>query len=154
MFNNPRMDFILALTVSLSATLAFAPHTVRAAPVEVSVLGVPAAKGHVRVQLCTRDTFLRRVCPYRGEATASVGATVVRFDGVAPGRYAVQAFHDETDQGVVHQNLLGIPRERIGFSNDASLGLRGPRFEDAAFPVGTETARVNLTLRRVFGVGA
>jgi uncharacterized protein (DUF2141 family) len=154
MFNNPKTDFIFALAVSMAATLALAPRAVHAAPVEVAVLGVPAAKGHVRVQLCTRDTFLRRVCPYRGEATAAAGATVVRFDAVAPGRYAVQAFHDETDQGVVHQNLLGIPRERIGFSNDAPLGLRGPRFEDAAFPVGTETTRVNLTLRRVFGVGA
>ncbi len=68
-----------------------------------------------------------------------------------PGEYAVQAFHDDTDQGVIHRNLLGLPRERIGFSNDAPLHVRGPRFKDAAFSVGAEVERITLRLRRLFG---
>jgi uncharacterized protein (DUF2141 family) len=122
-----------------------------ATSVEVAVTGVARARGHVRVELCTRDTFLTEACPYQGAAPAEVGATVVQIPEVPPGVYAAQAFQDETDQGVVHQNLLGVPRERVGFSNDAPLHLRGPRFKDAAFRVGDDVKRITLRLRRLFG---
>ncbi len=136
---------------AMGAVLAPAP-SAHAALVEIAVSGVAHARGHVRVQLCTRTTFLTKTCPYRGEAVATIGgATVVRIDQVAPGQYAVQAFHDETDQGVVHQNLLGVPREKIGFSKDAPITLRGPRFDDAAFPVAGSQEVVSLTLRSLFG---
>jgi len=120
--------------------------------VEIDVTGVAAARGHVRVELCTKETFLTSSCPYQGEAPAVVGSTLVMVEA-PPGEYAVQAFHDETDQGVVHQNLLGIPRERIGFSNDARLHARGPLFADAAFQVGDEGRRITIKLRRLFGRG-
>ena len=71
------------------------------------------------------------------------------INNVPPGQYAAQVFHDLTDQGVVHQNFLGIPREPIGFSNDASVGLTGPKFHDAAFNLRAETLRIMLKLRRI-----
>src|SRR5579859_5200273 len=132
------------------AALAIATPAV-ATSVEVAVTGVARARGHVRVELCTRDTFLTQDCRYQGAAPAEVGATVVQIPEVPPGVYAAQAFQDETDQGVIHQNFLGVPRERVGFSNDAPLHLRGPRFKDAAFPVGDEVKRITLRLRRLFG---
>jgi len=122
----------------------------RAALVEVDVTGVEDARGHVRVALCTRDTFLKTTCPYQGVAEAKTGDTVVTVDDVPPGLYAAQVFHDTTDAGVVHQNLLGIPKEAIGFSNDAPLHARGPRFDDAAFPVEDGLQRITLKLRRLF----
>lgn len=122
----------------------------RAAVVEIAVTGIVEARGHVRVQLCTKDTFLKPSCPYEGAAPATVGATMVKINAVEPGEYAVQAFHDESDQGVVHQNFLGIPRERIGFSNDAAVHVHGPRFKDAAFMVGQEAERITLKVRHLF----
>jgi len=139
--------------VALASALAcsvLAAAGARAAMVEIAVTGIVQAHGHVRVQLCTRDTFLKPSCPYEGSAPATLGATLVKIDSVEPGEYAVQAFHDESDQGVVHQNFLGIPRERIGFSNDAPVRLRGPRFKEAAFLVGHEMARITLRVRHLF----
>jgi len=103
------------------------------------------------VDICTRDTFLKGSCPYSGEALATPGATIVDVRDVPPGQYAVQAFQDVTDQGVVHQNVLGIPKEAVGFSNDAPLHVRGPRFNDAAFSVGHDVARITLKLRHLLG---
>jgi uncharacterized protein (DUF2141 family) len=120
----------------------------QAANLDVHVVGVPGQRGHVRVELCTRTTFLTNDCPYVGVAPAIIGDTVVRVEA-PPGEYAVQAFQDETDCGHVHQNLLGIPREPIGFSNDAPLGLSGPRFEAAAVVVGGVTRSITLRLRRL-----
>ena len=132
---------------------AAAPGLAHAALVQIAVTGVTQARGHVRVELCPESRFLTDTCPIQGQAPASVGSTVVTIADVPPGQYAVQAFHDVTDQGVVHQNLLGVPREAIGFSNDAPLRLHGPRFKDAAFSVGREAQRITLKLRRLFGIG-
>lgn len=146
-----RLSACAALTVAASLAVLAPAAPAGAAIVEVAVTGVAQARGHVRVELCTRDTFLTEACPYQGAAPATVGATVVRIAEVPPGVYAAQAFHDETDQGVIHQNLLGVPRERVGFSNDAPLHVRGPRFKEAAFLVGDEAERITLKLRRLFG---
>ena len=66
---------------------------------------------------------------------------------VPPGQYAAQVFHDVDDDGKVHQNLLGIPTEPIGFSNDAPIHLRGPRFKEAAFAVEHGVRHITLKLR-------
>ncbi|HEX3406868.1 MAG TPA: DUF2141 domain-containing protein [Caulobacteraceae bacterium] len=140
-----RAAFILVGVALLAAQSA------RAADIEVDVTGVEQARGHVRVAICTQDTFLKQSCPYEGAAAATPGVTVVKVDGVRPGVYAAQVFHDDTDAGVVHQNLLGIPREAVGFSNDAPLHLSGPRFSEAAFQVRASAARITLKLRRLLG---
>ena len=122
---------------------------VRAAIVEIAVTGVTDARGHVHVDLCTQSTFLKRDCPYAGAAPAIPGETVVRIAGVAPGQYAAQVFHDRNDDGKVEQNILGVPTEPIGFSNDAPIHLTGPRFRDAAFAVVRGVEHITLRLRRL-----
>ena len=144
---NPRRVSTLLISAAAAAlALGSAAH---ASLVQIAVTGVSDPRGHVRVELCTRDTFLTSSCPYQGVAPATPGQTLVTIEA-PPGEYAVQAFHDETDEGVVHQNLLGIPREKIGFSNDAPIRLSGPRFRDAAFSVGATVERITLRLRRLF----
>jgi uncharacterized protein (DUF2141 family) len=133
------------------AILLFAAESARAADVEVDVAGVDQARGHVRVAICTEDTFLKLSCPYEGVAEARPGLTVVKVGGVPPGVYAAQVFHDDTDGGVIHQNVLGIPREAIGFSNDAPLHFSGPRFSEAAFMVRNGAAKISLRLHKLFG---
>jgi uncharacterized protein (DUF2141 family) len=119
----------------------------RAADVDVTVAGVNGAAGHVRVALCTRSTFLKPDCPYSASAPAREGETIVTVTGVEPGEYAAEAFYDDTDAGVVHQDRLGVPREGVGFSRDAPLHLTGPKFGDAAFPVEQGRAAIRLKLR-------
>ena len=46
-----------------------------AAVVEIAVTGVVQARGHIHVELCTQDTFLKPNCPYVGSAAATPGPT-------------------------------------------------------------------------------
>jgi uncharacterized protein (DUF2141 family) len=134
-------------TAAALILLALAGPPARAGDVTVSVANVRGDMGHVRVALCTQATFLKDDCAYNASAPARRGETVVNVTGVEPGHYAAQVFYDDTDAGKVHQNVLGIPREGVGFSNDARLHLRGPRFRDAAFPVAEGGAQIRLKLR-------
>ena len=147
------MPFRICTTALLISglTTVLAASAAQAAQLQVAVSGVAEARGHIRVDVCTAATFAKSkaACPYSGAAPAQPGTTVVTINNVPPGQYAAQVFHDLTDQGVVHQNFLGIPREPIGFSNDASVGLTGPKFHDAAFNLRAETLRIMLKLRRI-----
>ncbi len=129
--------------------------TGRAGPANltIEVTGVRSAKGAVRVAVCTAPTFLKDACPYSASVPATPGSTLVSVAGVPPGVYAVQLFHDENDNQMVDRGLFGIPTEAIGFSNDAPVGLKGPRFASAAFVHGVASQKITVTLRRIVGGG-
>jgi uncharacterized protein (DUF2141 family) len=56
------------------------------------------------------------------------------FNDVPTGTYAVAFFHDVKMTGKMVRNMLGIPQEGYGFSNDAKVqAMTPPSFSDAAF---------------------
>jgi len=135
--------------VSLMACLAnTAPGT---GTLTIEVANVRAATGHVRLDLCPETRFLSDNCPWHGSAPAQVGTTSVTVTGVPAGRYAVQAYLDENDNDKVDRALFGIPKEGIGFSNDARIALGPPKFRDAAFAFNGTSATIRLKLRYFIG---
>lgn len=48
----------------------------------------------------------------------SGAAMTVRFNGVAPGTYAVSVQHDEDGNGKLKTNFIGMPKEGVGISNN------------------------------------
>ena len=117
------------------------------APLEVTVSEVWRPGGHVRVDVCTRDTFLRATCPYSGDAPARVGETTVTIRDVPPGTYALQVYHDVNDNPRVAQGFMGVPKEGVGFSRDPGLGMHGPSFESAEVIHGTAPQSLSGRLR-------
>lgn len=118
-----------------------------AAELKVTIEEVAAGAGHVLVAVCTPETFLGAGCPYTGRAAAVNGEAEVIVRGIAPGVYAVQAFHDENDNLDLDRTVLGWPKEGMGFSNDAPMRFGPPRFEDAAIDVGVDGGTTRLRLR-------
>jgi uncharacterized protein (DUF2141 family) len=85
--------------------------------------------------------------PVRGAMAKVEGQTVsVRFEGLAPGRYAIKAFHDVDGDGKMKTNPFGMPLEPFAFSNNAKP-VGGPaRWEAASFdvPVGASETRIAI----------
>lgn len=73
-------------------------------------------------------------------------SAVCEFDSVSRGTYAVAAFHDEKRTGKLQRNLLGIPKEGVGFSNDVSGRWERPSFEHAKFEMSDEDQQIALHL--------
>jgi len=51
------------------------------------------------------------------------------------GKYAVRYFHDENLDGKMNTNLIGIPKEGYGFSNNATGNFGPPPFEKWLFEI-------------------
>ena len=118
------------MTLLLAAIAIPAP----AATLEIAIEGVRNAQGAVRVAVCSEQRFLEETCEYVGQAPARPGTTTVRIDNIPPGIYAAQAFHDEDMDGKIGRNLLGIPTEGLGFSNDARFRFGPPPLHRLRLP--------------------
>jgi uncharacterized protein (DUF2141 family) len=128
------------------AGFAASPAAAEPKALQVVVWNLKKAVGTVRVSICTKATFLHESCPWHGTAPATGSEVVVNVPGVPPGVYAAQVFQDEKDTQKVNRNVLGIPTEGVGFSNDAPIHLKAPSFRQAAFDYsgGDEPIRVKL----------
>ena len=59
----------------------------------------------------------------------------ISFDSISPGKYAIQFFHDENKNQKMDFNLIGIPKEKFGSSNDVKPILGPPKFEKMLFEI-------------------
>ncbi|MDZ4793909.1 MAG: DUF2141 domain-containing protein [Bacteroidota bacterium] len=64
-------------------------------------------------------------------------ATII-FKSVPPGSYAIAILHDENNNQKMDKNMLGIPKEGYGFSNNASGTFGPPSYKKASFIHGAE----------------
>jgi uncharacterized protein (DUF2141 family) len=134
-----RTLLVLALLV-LSASAALA------SKITVTIEGVHSDRGQVTVGLFSRaegfpdgdyaDKWIR--------VPAKTQPITVVFDDLAPGRYAVGAYHDENGNGKLDTNFIGWPIEGYALSNGIRLSIFRPRFKDSAFTVDGEGASVTL----------
>jgi uncharacterized protein (DUF2141 family) len=135
-----------ALFIGLLASAAVSA-PVSAATVTVTVDNVHNDHGHVLVALCTPPQFLSPHCTYAASTAARTGSVSLKLDGVRPGRYAAQAFHDANDNKVLDRNFFGMPTEGMGFSNNPGFHFGPPRFEEAAVQITDPATSVTMALR-------
>ena len=117
----------------------------------IDVGNVRVAKGNVHVDVCPEAQFLKDDCPWMGNSRARLGDTRVTVANLPAGRYAVQAFLDENGNGEVDRALFGVPKEGVGFSNDAKIRLGPPKFAEAAFAFDGNARTIRLNLRYFMG---
>jgi uncharacterized protein (DUF2141 family) len=96
-------------------------------------------EGNAHVLLYAQGQKLKlncRDCPHQ---TLSIkqGACRFRFEGLAPGSYAVLVYHDENNNGKLDTNALGMPKEGVGTSNKHQ-GI--PSYKKCAFSLVESTS--------------
>lgn len=69
------------------------------------------------------------------------------FADIAPGTYALAVIHDENRDGELATNVMGMPKEGYGFSNDAKGTLGAPSFEAASFSYNGESLDMTIALQ-------
>jgi uncharacterized protein (DUF2141 family) len=75
-------------------------------------------------------------------------AVTCTFTDLAPGTYAVSVMHDEDGDGELDTNLLGIPSEGYGASNNQLPSMSAPTFEAARITVvAGEPKKISVQLK-------
>lgn len=68
-------------------------------------------------------------------------SATILFQGLPPGDYAVSVIHDENENHTMDKNMLRMPAEGFGFSNNPATGLRLPEFQESSFHFDGNTDR-------------
>lgn len=118
----------------------------RAAELEVVVEGLET-KGRLMIAIMGEADAWDGKAPSLFSVDAKVTSSKMSFQFPVPeGQVAIRLFHDANGNGKLDTNLLGIPSERYGFSQNAG-GMGPAAFKDAAFSVGAKGARTLIRLR-------
>lgn len=108
-----------------------------AAHLTVTFEGIKTPKGAVMFVLSAGEAAYDGKAPPAGQAMLPVtGASVSQtFQGLAPGRYGIKAFHDLDGDGKLGANPFGMPTEPFAFSNNAPASMGPPGWGAASFEV-------------------
>ncbi|MDW7694294.1 DUF2141 domain-containing protein [Flammeovirgaceae bacterium SG7u.111] len=114
--------------------------------IKVEVFGVEKSNELIFMALYDRDeAFLEVPLQTMIAKVGEEGKAV--WELVLPkGMYAISIFHDKNNNGMLDKNMLGIPKEKFGFSKNPPLVFGPPSFNDSAFNVqnGLDTVQINL----------
>jgi uncharacterized protein (DUF2141 family) len=72
-------------------------------------------------------------------APAQPGITTLTVGNLPPGTYAVVVLHDENENMKLDRNLLGIPKEGWGMSNNPKARVSAPAVRQARFVLNADS---------------
>lgn len=112
----------------------------------VSIVGLKSAEGQVQVALFDSEKAFLQIPFKAGVAAIEQSEGHWQVKGLQCGSYAVAIYHDRNNNGKLDRNILGIPVEPYGFSNNARGVLGPPSFSDARFDITGKGIRIEITL--------
>ncbi len=131
-------SLMMAAIGSLSM-IALLSQQVSAAELTVNISEIERGKGHVLVALyADNESYTSGETELSSRVKAENEQELVTFKDLADGEYAIKMYQDENDNMELDVNILGIPKEGYGFSNN--VGMFGqPEYSAAKFTVKNDT---------------
>lgn len=93
-------------------------------------------KAHIAIYRST-DKFPSPKSQYKGQVVEINDKKIATatFSDLPKAYYAVAVFHDKNKNGAMDKNLVGVPTEKYGFSNNARETFSAPSFTSASVKV-------------------
>jgi len=134
--------------IAVIAAGIFTANSGLASDLSIRINGVKNASGTILIALHdgAKGFPLKRTPVAVREAQARSGTVTVNFEGLQAGNYAISLFHDENGNKDLDTNLVGLPTEGYGFSNNARNRFGPPKFSAAGFALSAADATINVTV--------
>jgi uncharacterized protein (DUF2141 family) len=131
---------VLLAALLFAATLVPMAHHARAQagqPLTFVITGLRTNTGTVRGGIYSSADVWTDVGGQIAVCTSRVagGTSRCTLTTPGPGRFAFAFYHDADDDHQLDRDMVGIPQEGYGFSNNARPGMGAPSFESAAFDI-------------------
>lgn len=135
-------------SICLAALLVAAVLPAHAADLTVTLRDVRAQTGLIKVAVVDSQAgWDGQAKPVQADGAPPSGDTATFvFKGLAPGAYAVLVTHDENGNGKLDSNMIGMPVEAYGFSNNPRV-MRKPTWDEARIDIGAQDTAIDIALR-------
>ena len=131
---------LLSFSVHARSETAEAAAGSAAGQLSITITGIDKPEGIVAIEL------LRGQAQFDGEGStasmlipAQVPALNVTLGPLPAGEYAIRVMQDIDEDGKLKTNMIGMPKEPWGMSNNATGKFGPPTWEDARFALGPDS---------------
>ncbi|VVM26720.1 hypothetical protein BSPWISOXPB_9633 [uncultured Gammaproteobacteria bacterium] len=137
----------ITLSLLLVSSLSYATN------IEINISNIKPIVGKLSIALDTKDTYNKddkSNSVFSARKNISTSKHKIIISDVDAGTYALSIFHDVDNDNKLSTNLLGMPNEGYGFSNNVVGNFGKPTFKEASFIVNgeQETIKLNVVLIR------
>lgn len=140
---------VSTLLVLSTIVTAIAPATESEFSVEVKVTGAEPGVGQVLVSLFnSSESYLVTPVSEAAEDVDDNGNALASLGEHAAGEYAIAVIYDKNENGKLDTGLFRIPKEEIGFSNNAKARFGPAKWEDARFVLIDSDASIDVQLEK------
>jgi uncharacterized protein (DUF2141 family) len=125
--------------------------TVESSTVTVRVADIKNKEGQIGVTVYTtpdgwpdkwREAFRSRLVPIESIPCE------IQIPDLPRGTYAVSVIHDENNNAEMDKNLMSMPKEGYGVSNNVKARTFGPpKFSDATFQIGARDTLIVISMK-------
>lgn len=114
----------------------------------VHIEGIENSNGTIKIAIYNQGgKFLKIGTEFKKTSiNSSLPSASYTFKNIPFDVYAVATYHDENNDSKCNTNLLGVPTEAYGFSNNVKPFLSAPSFGKAQFEF-NKTSSIHITLR-------
>jgi uncharacterized protein (DUF2141 family) len=97
----------------------------------------------------TEANFKKQIAPVftRSLPVENQEQVSVVFENIAAGRYAIAVLLDQDGNKKMSTNLLGIPREKYGFSNNVYPAFRAANWKEASFELQNKDGEIRIRMK-------
>lgn len=117
----------------------------------IEVDGIRNGKGNVLMSIYNqKEKFMgdpKTKAIYNAVGKIENGKTTFILKNIPLGQYAISLLHDENKNEKMDKNLLGIPKEGYGFSNNMTLKFGPPSFEETKFNFHKSEQKIQISMK-------
>jgi uncharacterized protein (DUF2141 family) len=113
----------------------------------ITVAGIATGEGQIMLAVQSSEAAFNGDAPTIASfiLPAREGQVTITTDALTAGEYGVRAMHDANANGEMDSNMLGIPKEAWGFSNNAKGKFGPPGWDAVKFQYsGDQSITINL----------
>lgn len=135
------------LSAAFRVLLALLPAQAFAAELTVSLEDIRTSEGKLMIAILDSEAAFNGEHPAVASLRLPASGEAITFsiDSLPPGRYGVRVMHDVNDNSDLDSNLVGMPTEPWGFSNNATGNFGPPAWVDVSFEL-TQTSHQTIQL--------
>lgn len=118
------------------------------ATVTVKITGLRSEKGLVKIAVFNSSaSWLGDHPAYSSTIEVDSRSVIWKLSGLPYGEYGLAVFHDENKNGKMDKNVLGIPQEAYGFSNNMRVIFGPPKWEKSKIVVNAATTDIAIEIK-------
>ena len=140
------INILLILLITYTST--FSNHLAEEGTIIITIKNIENQGGIMMVAIFKEDDKFLETPSFSQEIPLSTETEIeVIFENIPYRKYAVSIFHDLNENGDLDSNMIRIPKEPVGFSNDYFPKFGPPKFKNAAFDLDQKEMRMIVNLK-------